>query len=51
MAEKQGSNNQSNKKDDKCFQYAITTALNYHNIKHNPKRITQIKLISMIGME
>ena len=35
MAEKKGSNNQSNKKDDKCFQYAVTTALTYHNIKYN----------------
>ena len=25
--------------DDKCFQYALTVALNYQNIKNNPERI------------
>ena len=35
--------NPINKKDDKCFQYAVTTTLNYQNIKHNPERITKIK--------
>ena len=29
--------------DDKCFQYAITVALNHQNIKNNPERITKIK--------
>ena len=29
--------------DEKCFQYALTVALNYQNIKNNPKRITKIK--------
>ena len=29
--------------DDKCFQYAITVALNYQNIKSNPERISKIK--------
>ena len=29
--------------DDKCFQYALTVALNYQNIKNNPKRISNIK--------
>ena len=28
--------------DDKCFQYAITVALNYKNIKNIPERITRI---------
>ena len=25
--------------DDKCYQYALTVALNYQNIKNNPERI------------
>ena len=25
--------------DDKCFQFAVTVALNYRNIKNNPERI------------
>ena len=29
--------------DDKCFQYAITAALNYQNINKNPQRISNIK--------
>ena len=29
--------------DDKCFQYAVTVALNHQNIKNNPERITKIK--------
>ena len=27
---------------DKCFQYAITVALNYQNIKRNSERVTRI---------
>ena len=30
--------------DDKCFQYSLTVALNYQNIKNNPKRLPKIKL-------
>ena len=30
--------------DDKCFQYALTIALNYRNIKSNPERMLKIKL-------
>ena len=30
-------------KDNTCFQYAITAALNYQNINHNPERISNIK--------
>ena len=26
-----------------CFQYALTVALNYHNIKKDPQRISKIK--------
>ena len=29
--------------DGKCFQYALTVALNYRNIKNNPQRISKIK--------
>ena len=30
-------------KDDKCFQYALTIALNYEQIKDHPERISKIK--------
>ena len=30
-------------KDNRCFQYAGTVALNYQNIKNNPERISSIK--------
>ena len=30
-------------KDNKCFLYSITVALNYQNIKNNPERISKIK--------
>ena len=29
--------------DDKCFQYALTIALNHEQIKKDPQRITKIK--------
>ena len=29
--------------DDKCFQYALTSALYCQNIKNNPERLTKIK--------
>ena len=29
--------------DDKCFQYAVTLALNVHKIKRDPQRISKIK--------
>ena len=35
--------NPKNKKDDKCFQYALTVALNYEKIKDHPERISKIK--------
>ena len=31
------------KKDDKCFQYAVTVALDYEQIENNPERISKIK--------
>ena len=35
--------NPQNTQDNKCFQYAITTALNYQNINHHPERISKLK--------
>ena len=35
--------NPINKKDNKCFQYAVTVALNHEEIKKNPQRVTKIK--------
>ena len=33
----------SKNNDDKCFQYAITAALNHEQIKSHPDRISKIK--------
>ena len=35
--------NSINKIDNKCFQYAVTVALNHEEIKKDPQRITKIK--------
>ena len=35
--------NPQNKKDDRCFQCAVTVALNYEQSKDHPERITKIK--------
>ena len=35
--------NPENKKDDRCFQYAVTVALNHEQIKDHPERISKIK--------
>ena len=35
--------NPINKKHNKCFQYAVTFALNYEEIKKDPQRTTKIK--------
>ena len=35
--------NPQNKKDDKCFQYALTVALNHEKIKDHPERISKIR--------
>ena len=43
MVKKQKSNNHPQNDDDKCFQYAITVALNHQNIGNNPERISNIK--------
>ena len=35
--------NPINKKDDNCFQYAVTVTLNHEEVKKDPQRITKIK--------
>ena len=35
--------NPKNKKDDKCFRYALTVALNHEKIKDHPEKISKIK--------
>ena len=35
--------NPKNIKDNNCFQYAITAALNYQNIDHHPEIISELK--------
>ena len=35
--------NPQNKNDDRCFQYAVTVALNHEQIKDHPERILKIK--------
>ena len=35
--------NPKNNKDNNCFQYAITAALNYQNIDSHPERISKLK--------
>ena len=35
--------NTKNTKDNNCFQYAITAALNYQNINCHPERISKIR--------
>ena len=34
--------NPQNKKDDRCFQYAVTVTLNHEQIKNNPQRTSKI---------
>ena len=42
LKNKKGTINPKNK-DDKCFQYALTFALNYEKIEKDPQRISNIK--------
>ena len=44
LKNKKATINPKNEKDDNCFQYAITVALNYQNIKRDQKRLSKIKL-------
>ena len=41
--DKKATINPINKKDNKCFEYAVTVVLNHEEIKKNPQRITKIK--------
>ena len=41
--ERKATINLINKKDSKCFQYALTVALNHEEIEKDPQRITKIK--------
>ena len=43
LKSKKATINSQNKKDDGCFQYAVTVALNHEQIKNNPERIPKIK--------
>ena len=43
LKNKKATINPQNKKDDKCFEYALTVALNHEIIKNNPERISNIK--------
>ena len=43
LKNKKATINPQNKKDDKCFQYAVTVALNHEQIKDHPERISKIK--------
>ena len=40
---KKASINPINKKDNRCFQYVVTVALNHEEIKKDTQRITKIK--------
>ena len=40
---KKATTNRINKKDNKCFQYAVTVVLNYEEIKKDSQKITEIK--------
>ena len=40
---KSKSNINPKNKDNKCFQYSITVALNHRKIKNHPERISNIK--------
>ena len=43
LKNKKGTINPQNTEDNKCFQYAITAALNYQNITNNCQRISKLK--------
>ena len=43
IKKKKAAINPINKKNNKCFQYAVTVALNYEEIKRELQRITKIK--------
>ena len=39
---KKAATNRIDKKDNKCFQYNVTIALNHEEIKKDPQRVTKI---------
>ena len=41
LKNKKGTTNHINKKDNRCFQYAVTGGLNHEEIGKNPERITK----------
>ena len=41
--DKKATINPMNKKDNKCFQYAVTVALNYEEIKKESQKMTKLK--------
>ena len=43
LKNKKATMNPKNFKDNKCFQYAITVALNHQNIDNHPERISKLK--------
>ena len=43
VKDKKAAINLVNRNDDKCFQYAVTIALNHEEIQKDPQRITKIK--------
>ena len=43
LKNKKATINPQNKKDDRCFQYAVTVVLNHEQIKNNPEIISKIK--------
>ena len=46
LNKKQKSNKKTiNKKDNKCFQYAVIFALNHEKIKRHSERITKVNLL------
>ena len=53
LTNKRATINPQNKKDGKCFQYAVTVALNHQNIENHPEKISKIKpiLINITGKE
>ena len=43
MNKKEKKKKNSKNKDDKCFQYAVTVAINYGEIESHPERVSNIK--------
>ena len=43
LKNKKATINPINKKDNQCFQYAVTVTLNYEKIKIDPQRIKKVK--------